>query len=93
MKTAIGWVVNGPVRKDLSDSENEPSYFSVNRISLMEIEKLLVQQYNTDFPERKYDDKEEMSLEDKLFLRSVEKTTIFENGYYSIGLPLKNENI
>ncbi|KAI2644916.1 DNA repair protein RecO [Labeo rohita] len=93
VKTAIGWVVNGPVRKDLNDSENEPSHFSVNRISLMEIEKLLVQQYNTDFPERKYDDKEEMSLEDKQFLKSVEKTTIFENGHYSIGLPLRNENL
>jgi len=33
----------------------------VNRISVMEIEKLLVEPYATDFPERKYDDKEEMS--------------------------------
>nr|XP_021329205.1 uncharacterized protein LOC110439111 [Danio rerio] len=93
VKTAIGWVVNGPVRKELKDSENEPSHFSVNRISLMDIEKLLVQQYNTDFPERKYDDKEEMSVEDKQFLRSVEKTAIFENGHYSIGLPLRNKNL
>lgn len=32
-----------------------------------------------------------MSQEDKQFLSSVEKTTIFENGHYSIGLPLRNE--
>lgn len=93
VKTAIGWVVNGPIRKDLNDTENEPTHLSVNRISLTEIEKLLVQQYNADFPERNYDDKEEMSQEDKQFLRSVEKTTIFENGHYSIGLPLRNEKL
>lgn len=54
----------------------------------MKIEKLLVQQYNTDLPERNYDDKEEMSWEDKQFLQSVEKMTIFENGHYCVGLPL-----
>ncbi len=72
---------------------NKTPTFSVNRVSVMEIEKLLVQQYNTDFPERNYDDREEMSCEDKQFLQSVQKTTIFENGHYSIGLPLRNEKL
>ncbi len=49
VKTAIGWVVNGPVRKELNDAMNKTPTFSVNRVSVMEIEKLLVQQYNTDF--------------------------------------------
>ncbi|KAJ8332985.1 hypothetical protein SKAU_G00418810 [Synaphobranchus kaupii] len=93
VKTAIGWVVNGPVRKELNGAEDKLPHCSVNRISVMEIEKLLVQQYNTDFPERNYDDKEEMSQEDKQFMQSVEKTTTFENGHYSIGLPLKNEKL
>ena len=44
---------------------------SVNRISLIEVEKLLLQQYNTDFQERNYDDKEELSQEDKQFMQSV----------------------
>lgn len=79
-------------RKELNDID-EPSNFSVNRISVMEIEKLLVQQYNTDFPERSYDDKEELSHEDKQFLQSVEKTTVMENRHYSIGLPLRNEKL
>lgn len=48
--------------------ENTPHY-SVNRVSVAEIEQLLVQQYNTDFPERRYEDKEEMSQEDKQFLQ------------------------
>ena len=89
VKTAIGWVVSGPTKK----TENEPSHASVNRISLMEIEDMLIQQYNTDFPERNYDDKEELSQEDKQFFQSVEKTTIFENGHYCIGLPLRNEKV
>ncbi|KAL3975057.1 hypothetical protein ACER0C_023683 [Sarotherodon galilaeus] len=93
VKTTIGWVVNGPIRKELNDSENKEPHFSVSRISLVEVEKLLVQQYNIDFSERNYDDKEEMSQEDKQFLRAVEKTTAFENGHYNIGLPLKNENL
>ncbi|XDV45657.1 hypothetical protein PO909_013717 [Leuciscus waleckii] len=93
VKTAIGWVMNGPVRKELNDAMNKTPTFSVNRISVMEIEKLLVQQYNTDFPERNYDDREEMSCEDKQFLQSVQGTTIFENRHYSIGLPLRNEKL
>ncbi|KAJ8353016.1 hypothetical protein AAFF_G00121970 [Aldrovandia affinis] len=92
VKTAIGWVVNGPIRKELSEKE-KPPHCSVNRITVTEIEKLLVQQYNTDFPERNYDDKEEMSQEDKQFMQSVKKTTTFENGHYSIGLPLKNHKL
>ncbi|KAJ8413975.1 hypothetical protein AAFF_G00065730 [Aldrovandia affinis] len=91
VKTAIGWVVNGPIRKELSEKE-KPPHCSVNRITVTEIEKLLVQQYNTDFPERNYDDKEEMSQEDKQFMQSV-KTTTFENGHYSIGLPLRNHKL
>ncbi|XP_076839331.1 uncharacterized protein LOC143484479 [Brachyhypopomus gauderio] len=93
VKTAIGWVVNGPIRKDLNETENEPRPFSVNKISLMEIERLLVQQYNADFPERSYDDKKEMSQEDKIFMRCVEKTSILENGHYIIGLPFRNEKL
>ncbi|KAJ8403145.1 hypothetical protein AAFF_G00360610 [Aldrovandia affinis] len=92
VKTAIGWVVNGPIRKELSEKE-KPPHCSVNRITVTEIEKLLIQQYNTDFPERNYDDKEEMSQEDKQFMQSVKKTTTFENGHYSIGLPLKNHKL
>lgn len=34
-----------------------------------------------------------MSCEDKQFMQSVQKTTVFENGHYSIGLPLRNEKL
>lgn len=64
VKTTINWVVNGPIRKELNGTEDKEPHFSVSRISLVEVEKLLVQQYNIDFSERNYDDKEEMSQED-----------------------------
>ncbi|XP_077381791.1 uncharacterized protein LOC144021408 isoform X2 [Festucalex cinctus] len=89
-KTAIGWVVNGPVRKEPNGSDSKQQHCSVNTITVVEIEKLLVQQYNTDFPERIYDDKQEMSQDDKQFMESLEKTTTYENGHYCVGLPLKN---
>ncbi|KAK0142416.1 hypothetical protein N1851_019860 [Merluccius polli] len=69
------------MRKELEDTENTPPQCSVNRISLIEVEKLLVQQYNTDFQERNYDDKEELSQEDKQFMQSVHKTATLENGH------------
>lgn len=81
VKTTTGWVVNGPIRKELNDTEEKESHFSVSRVSLMEVEKLLIQQYNTDFTEHNYDDKEELSQEDKQFLQSVKKTTKFEHGH------------
>ena len=56
-----------PIRKLLKDTENKQLYLAVNWISVMEIEKLLVEQYNTDFPERMYDDKDEMSQEENSF--------------------------
>lgn len=93
MKTAIGWVVNGPVKKELQDTTNWTPHFSVNRISIVEIEKLLVEQYNSDFQELKYNEKEEMSQEDRHFMESVQRTTVFENGHYSIGLPFRNEDV
>lgn len=71
VKNSIGWVVNGPIRKEINNTENESQHFSVNRISLKEVEKLLVQQCNTDFSERNYDDKEEMSQEDKHFKKYI----------------------
>ncbi|KAJ8391392.1 hypothetical protein AAFF_G00090220 [Aldrovandia affinis] len=91
VKTAIGWVVNGPIRKELSEKE-KPPHCSVNRITVTEIEKLLVQQYNTDFPERNYDDKEEMSQRQAVHAVGEEKRQP-SNGHYSIGLPLRNHKL
>lgn len=93
VKTAIGWIVSGPTRKEQDDTENKSKQCSVNRISVMEIEKMLVQQYNTDLTQCNYNEKEELSQEDKLFMKSVQNTTTLKNENYSIGLPLTNKKL
>lgn len=92
IKTVLGWMVCGPVNSENKDMENTPHY-SVNRVSVIEIEQLLIQQYNTDFPERRYEDKEEMSQEDKQFMLAVQRTTKYEDGHYCVGLPLKCDTV
>lgn len=82
-------VINGPMRKELESSENKQPQCSVNKISVTEVEKLLVQQYNADFLERNYNDKEELSENDQHFMQSVQKSAVLEDGHYHIGLPLR----
>lgn len=86
VKTVLGWMVCGA-------ADNSSVHYKVNQISLTEIEQLLVQQYNTDFPEKHCDDKAEMSQEDKQFMQSVQKTAKCVDGHYSIGLPFKQETV
>ncbi|XP_039509456.1 uncharacterized protein LOC120464180 [Pimephales promelas] len=94
VKTALGWVVNGPIKKESNTSQRSKlPHHSVNRLSVVEIEQLLIQQYNTDYPERQYEEKEVMSLEDKQFMQVVQEKTKFEDGHYCVKLPLKNEAV
>lgn len=60
VRTTLGWTVNGPLRDHTNtDSENcGYSQATVNRISVENVEQLLLQQYNQDFL---CDDKVEMS--------------------------------
>ncbi|KAK0142226.1 hypothetical protein N1851_020113 [Merluccius polli] len=70
MKTALGWVVNGPVHEECSPSADRTSA-SVNRISVQRLEEMLTNQYNHDFNERAT---EEMGLsrEDRKFMEMTE---------------------
>lgn len=63
VRTALGWIVNGPF-KDHTDTNSEDCGYpqvAVNRISVENVEQLLLQQFSQDFPERLCDDKLEMS--------------------------------
>ncbi|KAL7848638.1 hypothetical protein SRHO_G00202610 [Serrasalmus rhombeus] len=93
VKTALGWTVSGPFKSENDKPKNDKTlpHYCVNRISEEDVEQLLILQYNADFPERHYDDREEMSLEDKQFMQSVQKTIKFVDGHYCIGLPLRHE--
>lgn len=94
VKTALGRVINGPLRRDdgpNTDSGKLHSY-TANRIQVSETEELLVKQYNTDFPEQSCEEKEEMSQDDHKFMHLVSSSTKLVDGHYSLRLPMRNEN-
>ncbi|KAI3375568.1 hypothetical protein L3Q82_003880 [Scortum barcoo] len=94
VRTILGWVLNGPLRGDdcITPSESGENV-SVNRISIANVENLLVQQFNYDFPEKASEEKYEMSREDIQFMDSVNETVKKVDGHYSIGLPLRNKAV
>lgn len=88
VKTVLGWMVCGPATNENTLFRGKPVHYSVNRVAVEEVQQLIIQQYNTDFLEHLYDDKEEMSQEDKLFMQSVQKTTKFMDGCENGQQPL-----
>lgn len=47
-----------------------------NRISASDLTRMLVQQYNRDFPEKEYKEKTEMSQEEKRFMSIMDNAKI-----------------
>lgn len=60
VRTLLGWVVNGPLK-----GRGKSHSLSANGISLVNIQELLVSQYNNDFNEKSHEETKEMSIEDK----------------------------
>lgn len=90
VKTALGWILNGPLREtDTAACDGVQPCAAVNRIAVDNVEQLLIQQYNQDFPERHCDERSEMSQEDHLFMESVSSSAHIINGHYYISLPMK----
>lgn len=95
VRIILGWVINVPLRHDgcATPSESGQSV-SVNHISIANVENLLVQQFNYDFPEKASEEKHEMSREDIQFMDCMVNETVKKvDGHYSIGLPLRNEAV
>lgn len=69
VRTLLGWVIYGPQRgdNDIRDEIGCPAAAAVNRISIVNLEELLVKRYNHDFSERASMETEEMSREDVKF--------------------------
>lgn len=65
---------------------------TVNRISATSLEELLMSQYNQDFNEVSSEEKPEMSVEDKMFLKVASEATL-QNGHYSLKLPFRKANV
>lgn len=90
--TRLGWTINGPLGSAPVDEHGKPRITS-NRISVARLEELLVQQYNQDFSEVAYNEKQEHSFEDKKFLKVVKDSITMKEGHYVIRLPFRQDNI
>ncbi|XP_031438690.2 uncharacterized protein LOC116224090 [Clupea harengus] len=91
VRTLLGWVVNGPLGG--CSKGVDKATVTANRISLVNLQELLVSQYNTDFNERVYDEKSEMSVDDKKFLNIANASVKVIEGHYCINLPFKADKV
>lgn len=91
VRTLLGWVVNGPL--NVSTAVEEGAVASVNRISIVHIERLLEGQYAHDFPEKNYEEKAEMSADDRQFMQIASSSAVLKDGHYYLPLPLRDRNI
>lgn len=57
IRTALGWVINGPLQGSDFSLEAEFPSAVVNRISVSRLEEMLSEQYNHDFNERATEEK------------------------------------
>lgn len=91
VRTRVGWVINGPLRGE-SKSKIGCSVVTANRISVENLENMLIQQYNHDFNEKVSYEQVEMSREDIKFMNIMNNTAELIDGHYCINLPFKVEN-
>lgn len=63
INTLLGWVINGSLSGHREEqSKSGYPVAAVNRISIMNQEQMLINQYKHDFNKRSSEDKEEMSV-------------------------------
>lgn len=94
VKTPLGWVLNGLMQESTCDLKGSHACAAVvNRVSVANLNELLVNQYHHDFPEKESEEKTEMSIADKQFMSIMEKSKEWKNGHYYLPLPLKEENV
>lgn len=93
IKTLLGWVVSGPLNSCSAMEKCGITSITVNRISMENLKDLLIRQYNNDFPERDYEEKLEMSIEDKKFMDITTRSVIFQNGHYHLPLPFRDKDV
>ena len=59
----------------------------------MHIERLLERQYAHDLPEKDYEEKMEMSVDDRQFMQIASSSVVLTDGHYYLPLPLCDRNI
>ncbi|XP_054869314.1 uncharacterized protein LOC129349591 [Amphiprion ocellaris] len=94
VRTALGWTINGPLRENIRRrTKHGYPLIKTNRISVARLEELWTQQFKCDFPENAQGECLEMSKDDQLFMDRVSESAKLVDGHYSIGLPLKNNDV
>lgn len=64
----------------------------VNWISVANLKALLIMQYNQDFPEKEYEEKKEISEEDKRFMEIASTSVVLKDRHYHIPLPFRHKD-
>lgn len=93
VKTMLGWTVNGPPIGDCINVTCAKRDITVNRIPVTRLDKLWEQQTKADFPECAQDEQLGLSREDHHFMESVTESAKLVYGHYSIGLPLRRNDV
>ncbi|XP_052407932.1 uncharacterized protein LOC127953079 [Carassius gibelio] len=92
IRTLLGWVINGPLR-GCSDCVSDHPSVCANRIAVDRIEELLTNQYIYDFNEQASAEQEEMSREEKKFVKIMESSAQLQNGHYTFQMPFKGKDV
>lgn len=69
VRTHLGWIVNGLLGRHDGTEIACHQTVQCNRTSIAKVEQLLISQYNQDFSEKASEDKPEMSMEDRKFMK------------------------
>lgn len=80
VKTVLGWVINGPLKSLTAETTSNLPILTTNCISVTQLKDSLIQQYNHDFLEKKYDEKK-MSAEDHRFMLIAQNSVTLKNGH------------
>lgn len=59
----------------------------------MDLDDLMKQNFNHDFPEKVYEEKAEMSMGDKRFMHIMSASAKMKDGHYHLKLPFKKGDI
>ncbi len=92
VKTLLGWVINGPLSLNVDGDVWDTPTVHVNRISIGNLEELIIRQYNQDFVEQQYE-KTEMSVKDNQFMDIVSSSATLKNEHYYLKLPFSDAKV
>ena len=92
VKTRLGWVDDG-LLNDCSGTEGQLRQVHSNRIAVVNLDDLVRQNFNHDLPEKVYEEKAEMSIEDKQFMHIMSTSAKMIDGHYQLKLPFKKDDL